>query len=116
MPGTIGGCQFGMINVSTNKNVVRMSNNTIAPITYVPYIIFYINGRPFMRYQGPYDINEIRKFVIAVAENVQNKQKFNPKEVRESSKGNIPAYSIGHPIKGQFKKICYINFDGAYKK
>ena len=43
LPGTIGGCQFGMINVSTNKNCIRLSKDTIAPITYVPYVVLYIN-------------------------------------------------------------------------
>ena len=39
LPGTVGGCQFGMINVSHNKQCVLMSRETIAPIRVVPYII-----------------------------------------------------------------------------
>ena len=39
LPGTISGCQFGMINVSKNKNIVHMSRNSIAPIEYVPYVV-----------------------------------------------------------------------------
>ena len=43
LPGTVTGCQFGMINVSKNKKTIRMSKNTITPLTYVPYIILYYN-------------------------------------------------------------------------
>jgi thiol-disulfide isomerase/thioredoxin len=116
LPGTIGGCQFGMINVSVNKQCVRMSKDTVAPITYVPYIVLYINGRPFMRYQGPHDAGEIQKFVLAVAEKVQNKQKFSSEAVKEDPRGGIPAYTIGHPLCGPDDKVCYLDFDDAYGK
>jgi hypothetical protein len=116
LPGTIGGCQFGMINVSVpaNKLCVRMSADTVAPITYVPYIILYINGRPFMRYQGPYDGNKIIEFVMAVAEKTRTKQKFSPDEVKEDPRGGIPAYTIGHPLKGDDNDVCYLEFSEAY--
>ena len=45
LPGTVTGCQFGMINVSKNKKTIRMSKNTITPLTYVPYIILYYKQR-----------------------------------------------------------------------
>lgn len=113
LPGTIGGCQFGMINVSTNKQCVGMSRQTIAPIRYVPYIVLYINGKPFMKYSGPYDLNEIRRFVIEVANKVQSKQKFAPGSVKEEEGEGIPSYSLGIP-KSQLKKVCYLDFDEAY--
>jgi hypothetical protein len=47
LPGTINGCQFGMINISTNKECIRMASNTIAPIIYVPYIVLYVQGKPY---------------------------------------------------------------------
>ena len=114
LPGTIGGCQFGMINVSANKLCVKMSVNTVAPITYVPYIILYINGKPFMRYQGPYDGNKIREFVITVAEKTQRKQQFSSDLVKEDPRGGIPAYTIGHPLKGDDEDVCYLEFSEAY--
>jgi thiol-disulfide isomerase/thioredoxin len=46
LPGTVGGCQFGMINISTNRSIVEKSKNTIMPLTYVPYIVLYNNGQP----------------------------------------------------------------------
>ena len=116
LPGSIGGCQFGMINVSVNKKCVQMSRNTIAPIKYVPYIVLYVNGRPFMKYKGPYDINEIQKFVVAVSQKIQTKQKLDDDEnVKENVRGGIPEYTIGHPLCGK-DKVCYLDFDDAYDK
>ena len=116
LPGTIGGCQFGMINVSSNKSCVRMSKETVAPITYVPYIVLYINGRPFMKYQGPHDCGEIRRFILEVAQKVQSKQKFSSEKVKEDVRGGIPAYTIGHPLYGPDENVCYLPMDEAYGK
>jgi hypothetical protein len=115
LPGTIGGCQFGMINVSTNKKCVDMCRDTIAPIKYVPYIVLYINGKPFMVYKGPSDANEIRKFIVEVANNVQKKQQFSKEVVKNDPKKAIPEYCIGVPLKGD-ENICYLDFCEAYKK
>lgn len=112
LPGTIGGCQFGMINVSTNKKCVQDSQETITPIEYVPYIILYINGRPFMRYNGPQDSGEIRRFVMEVAKKVNTKQQFSSKHVKQPSK-KIPEYTLGIPLCGEDNK-CYLIMDKAY--
>jgi thioredoxin-like negative regulator of GroEL len=122
LPGTIGGCQFGMINVSKNKDVIRMSRDTIAPITYVPYICLYINGKPFIRYDGPHDEGELRRFVLEVATKVQNKDKFAAQgtpqtpshpNIKDNDKG-IPAYTIGKPVCEE--GVCYLDFEEAYTK
>jgi hypothetical protein len=115
LPGTIGGCQFGMVNVGANKAVVRMSKETIAPITYVPYIVLYINSKPFMSYRGPHDAGEIRRFVFEIAQKVNSKQKFSDEAaIKEDPRGGIPAYTIGHPLCGD--DVCYLEFDEAYSK
>ena len=116
LPGTIGGCQFGMMNVSANKQCIKMSKETIAPITYVPYLVLYIGGKPFMRYHGPHDINEIRRFIIEVSQKVNNKQKFaieSSSSTTKEIKQNIPGYAIGHPLVGE-DNITYLNFEDAY--
>jgi thiol-disulfide isomerase/thioredoxin len=114
LPGSVGGCQFGMINVSSNKACVRMSKDTIAPISYVPYILLYIAGIPYMRYNGPYDGAELRRFVIEVANKVQEKQKFSEGTVIKDDKKTIPSYSMGIPLCGQDSKVCYLPMEDAY--
>jgi hypothetical protein len=116
LPGTIANCQFAMINVSTQKNVIMMSRNTIAPITFVPYIIFYVNGKPFMKYNGPHDSGEIKRFIIEITRNLQNKQKFYEETTDKHEKERkIPEYTTGVP-KNCADGVCYLEYDDAYQK
>jgi len=90
-----------------------MSRETIAPISFVPYIVLYINGRPYMRYQGPHSASEIGRFVFEVSQKIQNKQPFSKEEVKEDPRGGIPAYTIGKPLCGD-ENVCYLEFQTAY--
>ena len=116
LPGSVGGCQFGMINVSHNRQCVMLSRETIAPIQEVPYIVLYVGGKPYMRYQGPHNAKEIGRFVVEVARKVQANQSFSrdDQRVKEDPKGGIPAYTIGKPLHGPDNKVCYLEFNDAY--
>ena len=120
LPGSIGGCQFGMINISKNKKIVAMSRETVTKIEYVPLILLYVNGLPYMRYDGPHDLEQIKKFVLDVARMVQNKQQFSTQPGKneqeptiKSNDKDVPAYCIGNPLYGK-KDVCYLEFDDAY--
>jgi hypothetical protein len=116
LPGTINGCQFGMINVSQNKHTVHMSRETIAPINVVPYIVLHINGKPYMRYNGPYLSEHIVQFIVDVSKNMQLSQSQTNKEQNNQQKetSGIPAYTIGIPLCGTDENVCYLDFDEAY--
>ena len=95
-----------------------MSRKTIAPIKVVPYIILYVNGRPYMRYKGPQDPKEIARFIVEVSQKVQGDQKFTKedKHIENDPAGGIPAYTIGKPLCGTDSDVCYLEFDEAYGK
>lgn len=115
LPGTIAECQFAMINISQNKQCIQMSQQTIAPIEIVPYMLLYINGKPYMRYNGPHDTSEIGRFIIEVTNNLRRKQDFTKNvNVKQETKNSIPAYTIGHPLCGPDDKICYLKNIEAY--
>jgi thiol-disulfide isomerase/thioredoxin len=116
LPGTVNGCQFGMINVSKNKQVITMSKNTITPLTYVPYMILYYNKRPYMRFDGDAtDINSIQTFVKEVANKILQLQDEDPQNINEDSHYSIPDYCIARPTRGGTQEnICYVNFTDAY--
>lgn len=119
LPGTVGGCQFGMINVSHNKSCVMMSRKTIAPIQVVPYIILYVHGKPYMRYKGPQDAKEIARFIVEVSQQAQQNVKRTNKtesKIKPDPKGGIPAYTIGKPLCGPDDDVCYLEFNNAYGK
>lgn len=68
LPRVINGCQFALININkpSNFSVVRLSQNTISPITFVPDIILYVDGTPFIRYDGPHEIPPIKQFILDI--------------------------------------------------
>lgn len=112
LPGTIGGCQFGTINVSTNKDIIAKSSDTITAIKYVPYIILYVNGKPFMLYQGPNTIEHMQKFIVEVSKKINNRQEFSSSEIKQKSRIQIPNYTIGIPKCDD--EILYYEFEEAY--
>ena len=114
LPGTVYGCQFGMINVSQNKQCVNMAAQTVAPIKYVPYIVLYNNGRPFYEYKGPHTPKDIAHFVTDVAKRLQTRQQPAQENVKDTSRP-IPKYTIGKPLYGDGDdNVCYLDFQTAY--
>ena len=123
LPGQLGGCQFGMINVSLEKQVIAMSKATISEIKYVPLIILFVAGKPFIRYDGPHAENEIKRFIVEVSNKIQSKEKFTNKEMAKQkvqtshsnngSKKDIPAYASGQPLWGDSDDF-YLEFAEAY--
>jgi thiol-disulfide isomerase/thioredoxin len=113
LPISISGCQFGMVNISIHKDLIKKSKNTILPITYVPLIILFVSGKPYMIYKGPQDENEIKRFIIEVYNKINNKQKF----VNENNKQKLPVNrqhavlgNLGIPLYGDSDMISYLEF------
>ena len=120
LPQSITNCQFGLINVSNNRQLVQMSNQSITPIQYVPYIILYLHGQPYMIYNGPHNQQDIRSFVIEIATKLSTKdrEKFHQEDEEDISKGirrEIPEYSWGQPLYGKMD-VTYLTEEFAYTK
>jgi len=119
LPLQLGGCQFGMINVSVERQLIEMSKETISSIKYVPLIILYVAGKPFIRYDGPHDENEIRRFVLEVSSKIQAKEKFSNRENKQKVQGgkrtatDNPPYASGQPLWGDSDEF-YMEFAEAY--
>lgn len=130
LPTIIGGCHFGTINVSKNMNVVKASSKSTTPIKYVPYCIMYIDGVPFMRYDGNRDIRQIKTFVFEIAGRLQRKTGPVVKdEFRGESMGgglgshravkhsdgddNVPVYNLGGKPKNT-EDVCFLTLNNAY--
>ena len=117
LPKVLGGCQYGMINISKYKDCIAKSHQTNTPIDCVPYIIFYYNGKPYMRYKGEYDIESIKKFVIYIANFIQTKTSLTSlteNNNKDNPKHNIRIYSFGLPLYGDEDNVCYLPFETAY--
>lgn len=115
LPKTLTGCHIGLINVMRNKQIINESKKTITPITYVPYVVLYWNGRPYMKYIGAADIKEITKFVLQVSKNIHNKNQKRSNENSGKNSNEIPPYSVGIPLYGKDRrKVCYLDMDKSY--
>ena len=112
LPGMIGGCQFGLVNIAKNKSLINLSNKTVSPIEYVPFLILYANGKPFMRYDGQHDIASLKKFIVDVNNKLKHKRQFS-KETEHLNKKKIPSYTIGNPLYG-IENRSYLEFNQAY--
>ena len=115
---TIRGCRFGAVNVRQNMNIPKMSLQTIAPIRYVPFIIVYWNGKPYMQYDGERSYEALKNFAIQVGQTVaQRRFKHFVAGVAQQPHNvgkPIPAYTVGKPLCGEGDDVCYLEFNEAY--
>ena len=115
LPSTLGGCKFGMINVSNNKHVVTKSQGTKTQITYVPLIILYIDGMPYLQYNGPHETEPITKFIIEASQMYKSEQSKSgqtqqtteqtQQKVSDGVNHSKPAYCLGLPCNSK-NKVC----------
>ena len=117
LPQLVNGCRFCVVNVNQNAGVIDMSAQTIAPIEVVPYIILYINGRPFLQYDDEPSLYKIVSFLQYSLKLIDTKRSFVDRGARVESE--IPKYSIAAPyldFKCSQDGFCYLTADKAYGK
>lgn len=118
LPFRMAGVKFGLCNVNKNREVLQLAEQTIAPITYVPFIILYVNGRPTMRYDGERTLQKMLDFLNDVLNRLQsNKAFYENKNIKMES--DIPAYTIAIPaniVCDKERGVCYLEYNDAYKK
>jgi hypothetical protein len=114
-------------------SIIEKSKSTVAPITYVPDVILYVNGMPYVRYDGAHEIEHIKNFIITIYQKIQktsfidgtkenyqnntnNPENQDNKQYTQEPASEIPAYTLGKPLCGNNKKdgVCYLNFQKAY--
>jgi hypothetical protein len=117
LPQIINGCKFCVLNINENQGIISLSRQTIAPIEFVPYIIFYVNGRPFLQYDDDATMERLLAFVQYSMKLVESKKSFVDKGAKIES--DIPKYSIAKPY-AEFKcsdeGFCYLSYSDAYNK
>jgi thiol-disulfide isomerase/thioredoxin len=142
LPGHINGVQFALSLVT--PEIAMKSNKTISPIQYVPLIILFVNGRPFVRYDGAFTENDIKSFIIDYGNKIsarerdtfqqqkrQNQQQIHYQNQPQSKKNisndiygipynskkhqDIPDYINGIGVPKR-DDVTYLEFDDAYEK
>lgn len=98
--------QICMVNVydPESTNLIQLSQKTSTPLQHVPFIVFYINGIPFKKYDGGYNHQDFQLFIKNVM--------IEASKVKDTSEiSEIPPYTIGKPNSA---KVCYLTYQKAY--
>lgn len=98
--------QVCMVNVyaADSVSLMNLSQKSTTPLSYVPYLVFYVDGVPFRHFDGNYTLADLKSFVknviteAGVARNVEQATE-------------IPPYTIGKP---KTSKVCYLSYQKAY--
>ena len=82
-------CKFGIINVDEYPEQLALAANTKTPIHYVPYVVIYVHGRPYMSYAGKIDSVELVKLItyVQLMETVTASIQFDKKSI-------VPIYLV----------------------
>jgi thioredoxin-like negative regulator of GroEL len=77
MPTLINGCTFAMVNLDESRGVVQKAKLSTLELKFVPFLVFYASGIPYMVYNGPTVDTEIKRFVVQVSEQYVNEFQAN---------------------------------------
>ena len=112
LPTKIQGIQMAIFNVSTdaNKQVVLKSIKTNTPLKYVPYMLFYVNGKPYVQYTGEYKLDNILSFLNSVLKSLDKPS--NTFETVSIPKKVTNGSTFGQPLCSN--KVCFLTMDMAY--
>ena len=107
LPTIVNGCKFAMCCVNRHYDIVEKSKNTIAPIEYVPDVILYVDGIPYIRYDGAHEVEDIKSFIFTVYEKLQktcfsgNQQQPQQQPLPPSSHENVRRQQQYPPMQQQ---------------
>ena len=119
LPYVISGCRFAMVNLNRNAEIVKMSKSTTTPLEYVPYLVLYINGRPFIRYEGDKNLESLAEFIAEFMNRLKNQTNFVSTQKTVKLENEIPPYSVAIPysvVCDDDKGVCYLKYDEAYRR
>jgi thioredoxin-like negative regulator of GroEL len=67
---------FCFADISENRGIHKMSKDSNVPITTVPIIVFYAQGKPLARYKGARDAQSISNFVNSILQQMTSTPDF----------------------------------------
>jgi len=108
--------KFGAININDYPTIIAKAAQSCTPLEYVPYLVLYFRGKPYLRYDGEMDINEMTSFLADAVKRIDEKKEFikaSPKEeevITPDYAGGIPYNIVCN------KNKCYIKYNDVYKQ
>jgi thioredoxin-like negative regulator of GroEL len=65
---------YGVVNISSDSQVAKMSRNTTTPVSSVPFLLLYKDGRPIAKFTGKRNIPSIKSFIEKALKSVPPSQ------------------------------------------
>jgi hypothetical protein len=96
-----------MVNVYNpdSSKLIEKSQNTTTPLQHVPFVVFYLHGKPFKVFDGQYNSTDFKNFLAGTE--IEAGQPKN----HTGSNDQISPYSTGKP---KSAKVCYLSYQNAY--
>jgi thiol-disulfide isomerase/thioredoxin len=115
LPITIAVC-----DILKNRKIINMSQDTVDPIKFVPYMPIYLGEKPYLRYNGKKTAEEMLNYLIEVLKRVDTRQKFVQQRqvVEEEDRGTSSSEGVPYNVVCE-GDVCYVTQDeifGAPKK
>lgn len=93
-----------LLNITQNREVVMWARETSTPITSVPILILYVDGRPHAKFNGTKNIPSIRKFItnaLSADSSRASQQQFMPQHQQPAAHNMSPnMYGGARPPQG----------------
>ena len=88
LPNYVPDCTFAVINLDNNKDVIAKSQLTTMEIKYVPQLICFHNGKPFIKYTGEKSLTPMVNFFKETISRVQQSLNFAKQPERKQEDDN----------------------------
>lgn len=106
------GVKFCVCNVKQCPNVVKMSKESTTVLQYVPYVLCFINGKPYAKYDGERSIKGIKDFIQQVHNKVEQFKKTPQLQQDQINGGEEVTQNTFLPQNRA--RRCYLTMDEAY--
>lgn len=106
--------KFGAININDYPTIISKSAQSCTPLEYVPYLILYFRGKPYLRYEGDMELDQMVNFLKDAVARIDKKKDFIKSTAKEEMV--VPEYAGGVPYNIVCNKNrCYIKYSDVYK-
>ena len=86
---------YGVLDVQQHKDVVLWSRKTSTPITGVPILILYLNGKPHAKFNGIKNVPSIQSFISQALQTVPASSNRQQKSFMPGAPSNSNMYGGG---------------------
>lgn len=109
LPQVMRSIKFCALNINQNQQILTMAKQTSSPIEYVPYIVLYVNGKPFLQFDDNPTLEKLIAFVQYATKLIESKKQFIDKGAKIES--DVQKYTFGvpyHDLKCD-DTVCYLS-------